>query len=126
MSAKIKPTVGRIVWFHPCNSDPIPHACTGEPLAAIVTKAWSDTCVNLAVFDYGGNAHSRTSVTLIQEGDQVPPTSYCEWMPYQKGQAAKTDALEQRLSDKKPSANDDASIEAQLQAKGMISSLVED
>ena len=30
----------------------------------------------------------------MQEGDGVPQGNhYCEWMPYQKGQAAKCDAL---------------------------------
>ena len=88
----IKPTVGRIVWFHPD-----PHTGeTGfarhnddEPYAAIIVRVWSDFLVNLSVFDANGVAHSRTSVPLVQEGDCVPGSgSYCEWMLFLKGQAA--------------------------------------
>src|SRR4051812_2510400 len=94
----IKPTVGRIVWFHDeqCQS-PAPLArITGQPLAAIVTGVWGDRMVNLAVFDANGASHSRTSVTLVQDGAAAPPLGcvmYCEWMPYQKGQAAKLESL---------------------------------
>jgi len=33
-------------------------------------------------------------VPLVQDEPGVPASSYCCWMPYQKGQAAKTEALE--------------------------------
>lgn len=49
----MKPTVGRIVHYHDHSN---------EPLAAIITKVWSDTMVNLAVFSEGGTTYSRTSV----------------------------------------------------------------
>jgi hypothetical protein len=55
--------------------------------------------VNLTVFDHNGCPHSRTSITLIQEGDDpnlIGGRAWCEWMPYQKGQAAKTEAAEAR------------------------------
>jgi hypothetical protein len=85
----IKPTVGRIVWFYPAsNEDKMPYD-KGQPLAAIVTKVWSDTMVNLAVFDANGIRHGRTSVPLRQPGPTHPDNYYCEWMPYQIGQAAK-------------------------------------
>ncbi|MBF5006826.1 hypothetical protein ISG32_21500 [Diaphorobacter sp. NR2-3-3-1] len=49
--------------------------------------------------DANGNAHSRTSVPLVQDGDSCPANGYyCEWMPYQKGQAAKTEAAEKNAS----------------------------
>ena len=92
MSMIIQPTVGRVVWFHPSDDDVM--ARGSGTLAAIVANVWSDTCVNLAVFDGNGNHHSRTSVLLVQEGNPVPTGGmWCEWMPYQKGQAAKTDAV---------------------------------
>ena len=88
---KISPTVGRVVLFYPAGNAadygfaPPSH---GEPCAAIVAKVWSDNCVNLAVFDANGVAHSRTSVPLIQEGMNLPAEGYyCTWMPHQIGQA---------------------------------------
>jgi hypothetical protein len=84
----IKPTVGRVVWFHEAF---VPDT-KEQPRAAIVCYVHSDRCVNLAVFDVNGNSTSRTSVALRQEGDEAPAYAFCEWMPYQLGQAAKTEA----------------------------------
>jgi hypothetical protein len=85
----IKPTVGRVVWFYPPKFAEggfnAPHE--GEPCAAIVAKVWSDTMVNLSVFDANGVSHARTSVRLVQEGTKRPDGYFCEWMPYQVGQA---------------------------------------
>lgn len=94
----IQPTVGRVVWFYPSGAKP-----TDQPLAAMIVCVWSDTCVNLAVFDKSGNpmVNPPTSVLLIQEGNPVPSGGfYCTWMPYQKGQAQKTEALEKQLAEK--------------------------
>lgn len=97
----IKPTVGRVVWFHPSkNSAESGFVYHGgdQPLAAIVTHVWSDRMVNLVVFDSNGNSHSKTSVPLVQDGEDVQDGGfYCEWMPYQKGQAAKTERLESQI-----------------------------
>jgi hypothetical protein len=94
----IKPTVGRIVLYHPSDIDLEPRSVVqneNEPLAAIVTCVWSDTCVNLTVFGADGVPHGRTSVPLIQDDAPVPPNGYCcEWTPYQKGQAKATEELE--------------------------------
>ena len=51
--------------------------------------------VNVAGFDANGNPFKATSVQLLQDDDQ-PNTvgAYAEWMPYQKGQAEKTEQLE--------------------------------
>ena len=93
----IKPTVGRVVWFY--------KYVTGQghkgPLAAHVAYVHSDMRVNLMVIDENGNPRSETSVRLIQEGEEAPTRNYCEWMPYQKGQATKTEALEAELKGKK-------------------------
>lgn len=89
----IIPTIGRVVWFHPAPKSGeagfASHHESGVPYAAIVAHVWSAALVNLSVLDANGAAHSRTSVALIQEGDAVPDAAYCEWMPFQKGQAAK-------------------------------------
>lgn len=94
----IIPTIGRVVWFHPHKGD-ASIACGDQPLAALVTYVHSDTMVNLAVFDVSGKAHSLTSVYLKQnENEGSIGSMFCEWMPYQKGQAAKTEALEAKLA----------------------------
>ena len=88
----ITPTVGRVVWVR--NVSP-----SEECLAGVVAKIWNDELINVGVFrDNGnGNCSGFTSVRLWQ-GDGEPPTGiYAEWMPYQKGQAAKTEALEGQL-----------------------------
>jgi len=89
----IGPTVGRIVWYWPSKGDH-PEPSTG-PLAAIVTHVYNSRRVNLRVFDSEGEAHALTDILLLQPEDDRPDESrWCEWMPYQKGQAAKTEALE--------------------------------
>ena len=85
----IKPTVGRVVWYYPPNY--LPGSDPGQPLAAIVACVWSDTCVNLAIFDADGRpmADPPTSVLLVQEGNPRPDGgNFCEWMPYQKAVAS--------------------------------------
>ena len=91
----IRPTVGRVVWFYKYFQG---HGHKG-PLAAIVAHVWSDTVVNLMVIEENGNPRSVTSVTLKQyEGAEMPACDYAEWMPYQKGQAAKTESLEKAIA----------------------------
>jgi len=92
----IKPTIGRVVWFYKF------WAGQGHkgPLAAIVTAVHSDTCVNLCAFGESGQSFGETSVRLRQPEDDVPQMNYCEWMPYQVGQAAKTEQLEKKLAAK--------------------------
>jgi hypothetical protein len=95
----IKPTVGRVVWYRPSGFDRTQMTIHDheQPLAAIVAYVWSDTCVNLTVSDHDGTTHARTSVYLQQDDREAQSSPYCEWMPYQKGQAAKAEALEARL-----------------------------
>lgn len=95
----ISPTVGRIVWFHPngneAANDLLASNGSDQPMAASVAYVWGDTLVNLDVIDHSGAHAAFTSVTLIQDGYDIPASGecYCEWMPYQKGQAAKYEAL---------------------------------
>jgi hypothetical protein len=86
----ISPTPGRIVWYRPASHESI-IAHGSDPLAAMVVAVWHDRMVNLTVWDANGCQHSRTSVQLLQDGDVSHGGSYCEWMPYQKGQAAKAE-----------------------------------
>ncbi len=92
----IQPTVGRVVWFYRY----IPGQGHKGPLAAHVARVWNDRMVNLMVISQDGVPESRTSVGLVQDGDEAPQGDYCCWMPYQKGQAAKTEALESQLKGK--------------------------
>lgn len=88
----IEPTVGRIVWYWEDNT-------YNQPYAAIVVWVNNSEHVNISAFNSRGHNFSRHDVLLYQgEGDK-PPYPYAEWMPYQKGQAAKTEALE--LANKK-------------------------
>lgn len=87
----IKPSVGRVVWFWPGSFDTElgNYHDKAQPQAAIVSYVWSDTMVNLAVFDPNGGTHSRTSVILWQGEGERPKEFFAEWMPYQIGQAKK-------------------------------------
>lgn len=97
----IEPTVGRVVWFHAGGHETVMHS--DQPLAAIVTyvhaqkhvdgKSW---LINLVVFGKEGSCWQRQNVHLWDDDstDAKPPArgSYAEWMPFQKGQAAKYEA----------------------------------
>lgn len=86
-----KPTVGRKIWFW----HSAPTSESGEqPEDATIVYVHDDRRVNLRVTDMMGNSRGEQNVTLVQEGDPKPDGNYCEWMPYQKGQAAKTEQLE--------------------------------
>lgn len=93
----IRPTVGRMVWFQPAK--PAEQPLRDSPYAAIIVYVWSDTCVNLVYFDANGELGTACSAMLVQEdSDELPKTGYfAQWMPYQRGQAARAEALEQQL-----------------------------
>lgn len=97
----ISPTIGRVVLFHPAGSDP-----KAEPYPALVCKVWNDRNINVGGFDPSGVAFGETSVNLLQDDDSIPPAGpWAEWMPYQKGQAAKTEALQAQLATATQPAN---------------------
>ena len=61
----MKPSVGRIVFFHsPFLSDSI------SEFPAIITRVWSDICVNLTIFPNNGNMILRISVIQDEEMNQ--------------------------------------------------------
>lgn len=96
----ISPTVGRIVWYRPAQGFDTAMTVYDwlKPLAATVAYVWSDTCVNLSVVDHAGVVHQKTSVHLHQGDGPCASSPFCQWMPYQKGQAAKTEALEAKAA----------------------------
>ena len=86
----IKPTIGRVVWYQPNDIDKTCFNNSDQPCAALVTYVHNDTMVNLVVFTPNGVSLGRTSVRLVQEGESPNvDESFCEWMPYQIGQAKK-------------------------------------
>lgn len=106
MSKITPPSVGRKVWYRPSKFDmqgPVPMTISGSlpdgnihPLDATVIAVWGDRCINVLVTDILGKQFPVLSCTLLQEGDEPPKDldgnvagRYCEWMPYQLGQAKK-------------------------------------
>ncbi len=86
----IKPTIGRVVLVH---------RGTGQPCPALICQVWGDSCINVGGFDNGGAPFSLCSLHLKQDESEQPPLPYAEWMPYQKGQAAKTEEVERKLQE---------------------------
>lgn len=78
----IKPTIGRVVWFRPSGI-----SLDRQPLTALICFVHDDNCVNLAIFDDLGRASHKASCYLYQGDTDIPTGDYCEWMPYQVGQA---------------------------------------
>ncbi|HEX8807480.1 MAG TPA: hypothetical protein VF760_00625 [Xanthobacteraceae bacterium] len=86
----IKPTIGRKLWFHPGEGDDLWHGeQETQPCDATIAYVWNDRLVNLTVADHNGYTRGRSSVPLVQPGDERPTSkqSYCEWMPFQIGQS---------------------------------------
>ena len=97
----IVPSIGRKVWFRPVAGEHPGMVIFGgeQALDATVVYVWNKRMVNLLVRDHEGREYPVSNVTLVQEGDSIPENSFCEWMPYQRGQAAKVEEL-QSTSDK--------------------------
>ena len=87
----IKPTIGRKLWYWPEPDDRRIMACIdGQPLDATVVYVHNDSMVTLTINDHHGFSHPKTAVHLYH-GDTNRPTlgRFCEWMPFQVGQAAR-------------------------------------
>lgn len=97
---QIAPTVGRVVLYRP---RPGVEGEERPTLAAIVAAVIDPDCLVLSVIDANGNArgvgpvHHRDVTVLrlveIEGAEEVPleERDFWEWMPYQLGQAAKTE-----------------------------------
>lgn len=97
MGRLITPSVGRKVWYRPCENDlkgPVPMAVAkDQPLDATVIAVWGDRMVNVDVIDITGRHFPILSCDLLQEDDEPKKDAngnavgrYCEWMPYQLSQ----------------------------------------
>lgn len=87
---KIIPTVGRSVHFNSRGSK------DGEfpprVFAAIITRVYDDETVSVRSFSETGE---RSEIKITRGSN---PGQW-DWMPYQKGQAKKTEELEEKLGD---------------------------
>jgi hypothetical protein len=81
----IKPTLGRVLWF-----TPHPAAGIQDQQTAHIAKVNDDGTLNLMVIAPDGYPYGVQSVPLVQDDEDKPSSAYAEWMPYQLGQAAKT------------------------------------
>lgn len=85
----ITPTVGRVVWvIRPAESLDIK-----QPEVGFIIYVWNDHMINVAGFNSNGTPFSSTSLALVQDDEPKPEGKFACWMPYQKGQAAKYEAL---------------------------------
>jgi hypothetical protein len=88
--AEIKPTNGRVLWFWPdVGLNP-----GGQPWDAHCAFVHLDGRINVGGFNPDGNPYRAKNVPIWNGEGAKPTVPHCEWMPYQKGQAAKTEALE--------------------------------
>jgi hypothetical protein len=90
----IIPTVGRNVHLRRVG-DP----SDAQPNLAFIVYVHNDRLVNIVYFDAEG-VHRAAKRVLLLQGDEDDAkgkdsaTYWVEWMPWQKGQASKTDAAE--------------------------------
>lgn len=96
----IKPTVGRVVYYKPDSTSlmdsSMEETVDGQPLRADIIAVHSDVSVNLSVTDSVGQTHVRIGVFFAHNtaDETTPDGGYAYWMPYQLGQAAKTEAVQ--------------------------------
>jgi hypothetical protein len=98
MMTRIAPTVGRKLYFYP-GEDKSVHRFDDQPIDATIIYVWPQAptqegqsdipqLLNLHVIDHTGTQQTKTSVPLIQDGEDVPSVgNYAMWMPFQVGQA---------------------------------------
>lgn len=73
----MKPSVGRIVHFHTTEKACQSNGCADGPYPAVITRVWSDTCVNLKVLPDCAEPFDATSVCL----DDIDCSSRWTWPP---------------------------------------------
>ena len=91
--SQITPTVGRVVLYHPVPAD----GQAPDTLCALVAAVHSPECLTLCVVHPSGGTFPANEVRHAdlaeRHGDHAAPCEPCwEWMPYQIGQAAKSEA----------------------------------
>ena len=94
----ITPTIGRVVHYYPEEWEVAYLGFARGEHTALIVAVHGDRMINVVVFDRQGNMFKRPSIPLLQEGDPAICGCHCEWMPYQKGQAAKTEEAEKKAA----------------------------
>lgn len=95
----IKPTVGRVVWvFNRAGRAKLVGTAGIQPEVGFITYVHDDRIINVGGFTALGQPYAVTLIAL--QDDDIPQSPageregcWAEWMPYQKGQAAKTEAV---------------------------------
>lgn len=89
----ITPTVGRVILIRNRTE-----ALRGaQPECGLVAYVHDDGKINIGGTNHHGLPFALTEVTIRQDDNEAPQGVYAEWMPYQKGQAAKAEKLESDL-----------------------------
>lgn len=91
MSKPALPTIGRVVYWYPADKT--------KERAAIVADV-DDYTVNLSVVNHDGSVAGLRNVPHVSLG-QSGGAGHWDWMPFQKGQQAKTEELEKALAQSK-------------------------
>lgn len=108
---RVLPTLARIMLYAPENTDPGYLNQPGQRMAAMVTGV--DVGPTVPTYDHAGGEETWVAVTVFPPSrspfcrcvpvhfgdgvDQIREGGFVEWMPYQKGQAAKTEELEAKV-----------------------------
>lgn len=73
------PSIGRIVLFK--SRDQSDLGSTADEVPAIITRVWSNTCVNLQVFRDADTPLAQTSVTLAEDFEASGQSCAWRWPP---------------------------------------------
>lgn len=115
-------TVGRVVWYFPDRSDKGLIQLGPQPFKADVVYVHDDeSTVNLSVFDHEGTHHKKLDVRHVdvsRKADAPDTHSFWDWMPYQKGQAKKTEEAEAKLGGVPPPQRTQVSAAVATQSDG--------
>lgn len=74
----MKPSIGRIVHY-------VVNVGNARPVAAIITAVWTDTCVNLRLFQDGSNTDPQTFSEWVTsrslDESETPAQGTWHWPP---------------------------------------------
>lgn len=82
----ITPTVGRTIYYKPRTSEVL--YVHDQPWICFITHINADGTINVYALNEVGQPIAKNHMTLAQDRDPVEGEVY--WMPYQVGQASKS------------------------------------